>query len=271
MRTDEIREREERERQAFSRVTTEGRSAVDDERQLTLSDSTVERYRATMTGAREPATPLEQMFAWMGPSLEGKRVLEICCHTGEYGAILAKLGASVDQVDIAEPAIALARRRAELNGLTDRLRPQVMSVHELEFPDANFDVVFGKAALHHLDLAAARDEISRVLRPGGMGVFSEPVSFSPTLRHLRKLVPVPPDVDSPDERALSGEDLADFCAPFESRAQVFSRVLGRLDRLAPWPWAREWLRNVDRRLLATMPAMRWAAGCCTFLVMHTHG
>src|SRR5512137_2717165 len=96
----EISRREENERQAFSRVGTEGRSAIDDEASLALPDSTIERYGIRLRGEAAPRTPLEQMFTFLGPSIEGKRVLEICCHTCEYGTILARLGAEVTSVDI---------------------------------------------------------------------------------------------------------------------------------------------------------------------------
>lgn len=265
MRSDDILRREENERAAFSRVATSGRSAVAGDADLLVPEATVARYGAAARGEVAPLTSLEQMFAWIGPRLDGLRVLEICCHDGEFGTILARLGAQVDSIDIAAPLVEQARRRAHVNGVADRLRPTVMSVHEMGFPDATFDVVFGKASLHHLDLRAARDEIHRVLRPGGVGVFSEPIVLWPALRRLRELVPVPLDADSPDERPLSSADLDGFCEPFAERREHYSRMLGRLDRVVPG--ARFMLRRVDRSLLGALPAMRVAAGVCTFKVV----
>jgi 2-polyprenyl-3-methyl-5-hydroxy-6-metoxy-1,4-benzoquinol methylase len=265
MRSDEILRREENERTAFSRVATSGRSAVVHDADLLVPDATIAHYGAVARGEQPPLTALEQMFAWVGPRLEGVRVLEICCHNGEFGAILARLGATVHGVDIAEPLIAQARRRAVVNGVAERLVPAVMSVHDLAFEDGAFDVVFGKASLHHLDLRAARDEIHRVLRPGGIGVFSEPVVLWPALRRLREMVPVPLDADSPDERPLSRGDLEGFTQPFEDSQEEYSRMLGRLDRLLPR--ARRLLRHIDRSLLGAVAALQRAAGVCTFRVV----
>jgi 2-polyprenyl-3-methyl-5-hydroxy-6-metoxy-1,4-benzoquinol methylase len=262
MRNQQILLREQHEREAFSKVATEGRTAVSDEAQLTIPESTIERYGRALRGQSPPTTPLEQMFSWLGPKLEGKRILEICCHDGEFGAILARLGGTVDSVDIAEPLVEQARHRAALNGVSHLQTPVVMSVHDMTFADGTFDVVFGKASLHHLDVIAARDEIFRVLKPGGIGVFSEPVALSPVLTRLRNWVPVKRDVDSPDEKALSETDMNDFCRPFQGRTEVYSRMLGRLERIVPA--AKYWLRDADRRLLEAAPGLRRAAGCCTF-------
>ncbi len=264
MQTAEILKREENERRAFSQVATNGRSAVEQDGELRIPEATIERYRRMLRGTDRPLTPLEQMIAWLGPSLEGRRVLEICCHTGEFGAILALLGATVDSIDIAEPVIDLAARRAVINGIQGKLRPQVMSVHALRFPPGTFDIVFGKASLHHLDVAAAADEIAMALRPGGLGVFSEPISFSPTLYRMRQMVPVAPDIDSPDERPLSRADLDRFLQPFASHQEVYGRLLGRLARVIPGDG--RWLRQTDRMLLGAVPSLRRLAGNCTFLV-----
>ena len=50
----------------------------------------------------------------------GRAVLDAFCYTGAFGLHAAKAGAaSVECVDVSEPALALARRNAERNGLTN--------------------------------------------------------------------------------------------------------------------------------------------------------
>ena len=52
----------------------------------------------------------------------GRRVLDCCTHTGAFALNAAKGGAeSVVAVDISETAIELARKNAELNGLSDKV------------------------------------------------------------------------------------------------------------------------------------------------------
>ena len=53
---------------------------------------------------------------------KGRRVLDCCTHTGAFALNAAKGGAeSVVAVDISETAIELARKNAELNGLSDKV------------------------------------------------------------------------------------------------------------------------------------------------------
>jgi SAM-dependent methyltransferase len=203
------------------------------------------------------------MVAWSSP-LAGRRVLEICGHTGEHGAILARLGAVVDTVDIAEPLVRTARRRVAVNGIEGRLRPAVMSIHALGFADSTFDVAFGEGALHHLDLAAARGEIHRVLKPGGIGVFAEPVVLNPLLRLLRPFVPVPVGKESAGERQLRQEDVDQFCEPFAARAFVYYRLFGRLVRVMPGQEGR--LASLDAWLLSRVPALGRLSGICVMRV-----
>jgi SAM-dependent methyltransferase len=260
-RTDRVLKREQNERETFSRVAV-GRSAADDQELLTVP-SDLECLRDVVSGRRAPMRPLEQMFAWAAP-LAGRRVLEVCGHHGEFGALLAHLGAEVDSVDITPPLVGLAERRAHLNHLEGRFRPAVMSVHEMTFPDATFDVVFGKAALHHLDLRLARDEIFRVLKPGGFAVFQEPVQLMPVMVMLRDLVPVPKNAESPDERPLSADDLEAFCAPFARCDRRYFRLLQRFDRIVP-RLGRS-LGRLDARLLDLLPSLGQAAGSVVFRV-----
>jgi SAM-dependent methyltransferase len=261
MLSEAVRSREARERATFSKVAA-GRSAVAIE-DLIVSPAEIARYGAFVSGRAAPVYPIERLFALAEPA-PGKRILEICGHHGEYGAILAHLGAEVDSVDIAEPLVAIAKDRVSLNCLDGKLRPAVMSVHEMEFANDTFDVVFGKASLHHLDLRLARDEIHRVLKPGGYGVFSEPVHLMPVMSRLRGLVPVKVDAESPDEKPLSQQDLDDFCRPF-SRVELFHfRLLGRLDRvLKP---AGHVLARLDMQILERLPVLRPTAGGVLFRV-----
>jgi ubiquinone/menaquinone biosynthesis C-methylase UbiE len=72
-----------------------------------------------------------------------------------------------------------------------RLRPafRIMDAHRLEFPDHSFDVVFGRSILHHLDLETALRDVWRVLRPGGLFLFAEPLDNNPVGRLVRALTP----------------------------------------------------------------------------------
>jgi SAM-dependent methyltransferase len=251
--------REARELETFTRAVRDGRSRAADA-ELVLSRRDVRRLLDAREGTSET---LEQMLVWTRP-LPGARVLEICCHDAEFGAILAFGGADVTCVDLCPDLIAQARRRIALNGLEGRMTAQVMSVHALDFPDGHFDFVFGKESLHHLDLEDAKREIFRVMKPGGYGVFSEPVSFSRTLRAVRSVVPVPVDKDSPDERQLDERDLDRFTQGFVQVERAYFRLASRLDRILPL--LHRPLAHLDRALLDRFPALGAFAGNCVLRV-----
>ncbi len=72
---------------------------------------------------------------------------------------------------------------AELEGVKDRVRVETADMRRLPFPDASFDVVVSKAAIHNLyaraERAKALNEIARVLAPGGQLLIDD-------IRHLKE-------------------------------------------------------------------------------------
>ena len=108
---------------------------------------------------------------------------------------------------------------------------RIMDAHKLEFPDNSFDVVFGSALLHHLNLKIVLEEINRVLRPGGVMVFHEPLRSNPVGWLVRKITPT---ARTADERALGVSDLAMCAQRFDmasSYYQLFAVPMGVFSRL----------------------------------------
>ena len=96
-------------------------------------------------------------------SLEGKTVLDIGCGNGLYTLRLAKLAEKVTGVDIAEEAIAKARRNnADLKGNAEFLKA---SAESLPFCDHSFDVMLLIEVLDHVpNHEKAVEEARRVLK-----------------------------------------------------------------------------------------------------------
>lgn len=67
--------------------------------------------------------------------------------------------------------------------------------------------MYGNAILHHVNLQAAALELHRVLKPGGMAVFAEPLGHSPLLGLARRNLPSPGKARDPHERPLRHADL----------------------------------------------------------------
>lgn len=130
-------------------------------------------------------------------------VLEIGCGDQAEAWELAARGLDVTAIDISPVAVEGARARAAEENLTG-LKFQEMNAEALTFEDASFDAVIGSGILHHLDLGLGVPEVARVLRPGGVGVFLEPLGLNPAIRMYRR---VTPGERTPDEHPLLRADL----------------------------------------------------------------
>ena len=110
----------------------------------------------------------------------GRRVLDLGCGEGDFGAAAAEAGADVLGVDVAEEAIRRARAR----------HPELRFEHvedTLPADDATFDLVWCSEVLEHvLDTARLLSEARRVLRTGGVLAATTP-GHGP-LRRLRLAV-----------------------------------------------------------------------------------
>lgn len=215
----------------------------------------------------------EAMFRWYEQRLSqlapGARALEYGCGPGSRAFHLARAGAEVVGIDISPVAIEQATQRGRDEGLADRLQFRVMDAEHLELPDRSFDIVCGSGILHHLDLAHAYGEIARVLRPSGVGVFTEPLGHNPAINAYRNRTP---ELRTVDEHPLlmSDLDLAGQCfegletrfftlcalaaIPLRDR-RGFTRTLATLDAL-------------DRLLFRTFPPLRRQAWMVGMVLRH---
>src|SRR2546423_4535718 len=113
------------------------------------------------------------------PSLvEGARVLDVACGTGDLSRVLARAGAaSVIGLDFCRPMLEIARRKAADD---DRAVPFVEGdALRLPFADEAFDVVTIAFGLRNLAVVEeGLRELLRILKPGGRAAvleFSSPV------------------------------------------------------------------------------------------------
>src|SRR5256884_1124852 len=81
----------------------------------------------------------------------GKKVLEIGCGIGTDTINFARSGAQVTAVDLSEESLDLARRRAEVYGLDDRIAFRHANAEELTnvVPVEPYDLVYSFGVIHH--------------------------------------------------------------------------------------------------------------------------
>jgi 2-polyprenyl-3-methyl-5-hydroxy-6-metoxy-1,4-benzoquinol methylase len=100
----------------------------------------------------------------------GERVLDLGCGEGDLTAVLARAGARTLGVDVAEAALARARRRhPELSF------ERVPIDDPLPLADGAFDVVWASEVIEHVaDTARWLSEVRRVLAPRGRLLVTTP-------------------------------------------------------------------------------------------------
>lgn len=108
-------------------------------------------------------------------------VLDVACGSGGPAIRIAKkTGCRVFGIEIHEKAVAEARAAAEAEGLASRaLFDQVDATAKLPFSDATFDAIICIDAINHLpDRPAILREWARILKQGGVLVFTDPIVVS---------------------------------------------------------------------------------------------
>lgn len=102
------------------------------------------------------------------PVLDGVRILDVGCGTGDFVIELARRGATVVGIDISPTVVATAQARcADL----PRVTLKATGINEFSAPPNSFDLVTSITVLQHLtdssQLAQVVQRLCAVLRPGG--------------------------------------------------------------------------------------------------------
>lgn len=126
-------------------------------------------WAATYDTDPNPHTALEHVdvLALVAPR-RGEAILDAGCGTGKYTMEFSRRGARVTGIDFSAEMLACARQKCPrveflMADLTRRL----------PFPDGTFDKINCAQTLKHLQkLKRPMRELARVLRPGGILVFS---------------------------------------------------------------------------------------------------
>lgn len=196
--------------------------------------------------------------------IKDKRLLEYGCGSGWMTAELAALGAKLDSFDISAQAVESTQELLEKHGLADNTTIKKMGAEKLDYEDNSFDIVFGFAILHHLELETALPELHRVLKPGGYAIFSEPLEGNPALKVYRNMTPQYRTVDEkPIDINEFTQDVANFSS-FKHEEFYFISLLAFVLIYIPgmsrfFESTLKPLMALDKVLLRTFPFLgRWA-------------
>lgn len=198
--------------------------------------------------------------------LEGRKVLEVGCGTGELTVLFALSGALVSAFDISPKSIEVTRNRCTINGVSDRVDLRVAVGEELPYESEAFDIVFGKSILHHLDVNLAGPELYRVLKTGGKATFSEPLANNYVIEFIRDYMPYARKSERGTDIPLKYADLEAWGKPYKQFSYKEFYFLGALDRAVGWRWEFWPLHRLDRVLLRRFKFLRpFATYCIMFM------
>jgi sarcosine/dimethylglycine N-methyltransferase len=119
---------------------------------------------------------VEHMAGKLG-DIAGKRVIDLGSGYGGAARVLAgEKGANVTCLNLSAVENERNRKLTEAAGLSDRIEVVDGSFDKMPFEDASFDIAWSQdAILHAPDRSAVLDEVARVLKPGGLFVFHDPM------------------------------------------------------------------------------------------------
>ena len=138
-------------------------------------------------GAFEAPTAVENKFALSQfGDIKGKKILDLGCGIGDATLYFASKGAKVYAVDISPGMISLVKKLARKNGFANKINAHVMVAEDLKFRKNLFDFVFGNGVLHHVDANLALQEVYRILKPGGVAAFVDPMGQNPLINIYRR-------------------------------------------------------------------------------------
>lgn len=144
-------------------------------------------------------------------SFNGKNILEIGSYAWTDWFNESIQPGKLTCINISDTSLENGKAHAKRRNLQFEIDFQLMDANELTFPDESFDLVYGGAILHHLDMEKAMYHIHRVLKPGGSIMFTEPLNMNPAYKLYRILNK---KERTPDEHALVYSDFKTINSKF---------------------------------------------------------
>ena len=234
--------------------------------------------RLDVRRAFEAPTAMENQFILrlMG-NLSGKRILDVGSGLGESSVYFALKGAEVTSTDLSPKMIECTQALARRYGV--QVSTAVGAAEALKLEDDHFDFIYVANLVHHVqDKAALFHGLNRVLKPGGIVFFWDPLKYNPVINIYRRMAT---HVRTDGERPLGTAELSLMRAHFtsvQSRSFWLASLMLFLkyflvDRLSPnacrywrrilgetayslWWWRP--FQGLDSVLLR-VPGLRWLA------------
>ncbi|WP_263971683.1 class I SAM-dependent methyltransferase [Leptolyngbya ohadii] len=118
--------------------------------------------------------------------VRGKLLLDLGCGAGENSVYFASRGARCVASDYSPGMVEVALKLAQSNGVN--VEGRVINAMAIDYPDNTFDIVYASNLLHHIpNPKLTIREIHRVLKPGGVMCFWDPLKHNPVINVYRRM------------------------------------------------------------------------------------
>ncbi len=195
--------------------------------------------------------------------LRASRLLDFGCGAGDNSIRLSHLGYEVFGFDISQNNIKIADELAKIHQIEKKVHFSVQVAEHMDYEDNYFDVVVGIDILHHVELKSSMKEILRVMKPGGIAIFREPIEsplFDPirNLDIVKKFVPNTSSFErhiTDDEKKLSKNDLLLIQSMTSNFEITYFNIFSRLNRFMKGPFIKivRFIEKVDYYFAGAVP------------------
>lgn len=194
----------------------------------------------------------------MKPFMEGS-VLELGCDCW-YGWLhnMKLYPKDIHCINISETEVEIGKKNLGNSPIQPTFH--VMDAHKLDFEDNSFDLIFGGALLHHLDLPTVMKEMNRVLKDGGKFVFWEPLLLNPIALIVRALTP---QYRTKDEQPFGLKEFEKVREVFDVRFIPFeffvtpAGIISKKLFKKPDNWFMRTAYAIDRALIKICPPIKY--------------
>lgn len=142
------------------------------------------KYQDPAVAPTEPSRVLVRLLETMKPTTDDRKrtALDLASGAGRHGIYLAKLGYAVTLCDVSEVGLALAKQRADAQGVD--VLTKVWDLEEGPVLEGTWDLIVSVCYLHR----PLFKQIPRLLSPGGHFVMVQPTQTN-LERHDRPPAP----------------------------------------------------------------------------------
>ena len=182
-------------------------------------------------------------------------VLDIGCGVGDKTVLLANYfeNSTVEAIDLFKHYLKVLDEKIKENNLDDRIYTYQMDMHDLDFPNEEFDIVFANASAEIIGFKKALKEWKRLIKPKGYLVISDVTWLEKPSRESRNFWKNNYDevltIDGKISQIKEDYDLAGYVVvPKEDWKDYYSKLEKNLNSLSSDKSAKDFVNQLKKEI-----------------------